>query len=1140
MKDILEKYCECNKGLFLLPLPTGCGKTYNVFEYIFKHYRKNRKIFFITTLKKNLQEKDLLKRFQEKGIEKEYYKYCITLDSNGKTVIDNLLSVDIPNEVTKWPEYVILKNRIGVVRSKWMPELVMMAEDEIRKKLEPEFRRKIVEMLNSFFKSLNEPQMTEKRKLQLVKNNFPWLVQLYPAVLSAEKRVFFMSVDKFFLKNSTLIRPSYYFWEDDITKDALIFIDEFDATKKNILAKIIDNGFSKRLDLIGLFTQVYSAFSTLEVPDIVLKMSEKQLRSGQNPDFLKEKFQEIKKRVIDLADKFYVSFPFKTVEPDTRRNFLFHDYDYHTILKEGKKFVRLEYSLAEHVNQLHFEEEMPGREKSFLGFLNQLRGFLTYFKNLVFSIASNYKELKEEQMKEGEVFPIESALHSTLDLFNLPTLWRNYLIDSILSNDRTLKQKGAMLPDLNFYMNGFRYYDFHDSDEHDLKSKIYMFGYDNTPEKFLLALAQKANVIGISATAVCETVVGNYDLVFLRERLGDSFREYQEEERLRLWEKLKEGRVGYKNVNIVCQFVDVQEPEQEMSDLCEGDEEFVNEILGRIGKQNSDSYYVSRYIRYFKIFHEFLVHPDIRSFLVIGMTLPKPGGGIDLSILQDVASAMIKAKGLQGEFKDQNPLKAIYIMNSDDFDVKKKEVHDILAEGYKLMVISTYQTLGAGQNLQYVAPDDADLVRVNSYSTDKRDKDFDAIYVDRPTQMLVNLNQDLTETDIVERIYQVEALAQKGEISSRQLRKEIEKGFRKLAGNHIQKSEGEVNLYNRMDYYNYAAKLLNQAIGRISRSNLKSRTIYIFSDKENIKYLQQEDTATHFYTPEYQRLIEEARKYPYEKLPAVVEKLKYCGERCNERAHTLIAQSLTWINSSLPRMEMWKMLREQVLAYPTLDGRDKLPLELRDLYVRLPEGYRYIDYTQQYDFKEVQITFTNNKNAGVSPECCFLPDLMKCSELYEFFQERGYATEFEKAEYILSPVLFNNIYKGALGEVIGTYLLTKYCGVELMELEMGEYERFDKKTKDGIYIDFKLWNEQVEHSDEEEYLAKISQKKKEVNARKVIIVNILGEIYGKRGIEHHRDNIYVVPKLYDRTQGKVLPEMMYELRNLIYEPAYNN
>ncbi len=1137
MKDILEKYCVYNNGLFLLPLPTGCGKTYNVFEYIFKHYKNNRKIFFITTLKKNLQEEDLLKRFQEKGIEKEYYKYCVTLDANGKTVTDSLLNTELPSEVTAWPEYVVLKARIGVIQRKLDADLVSMAEDEIRKKLEPDFRRKIVEMLNVFFKSQNKPRLTEKQKLQLVKVHYPWLAELYPAVLSSEKRVFFMSVDKFFLKNSTLIRPSYYFWEDDITKDALIFIDEFDATKKNILSQIIQNGFSKRLDLIGLFTQVYSAFSTLEVPDIVLKMSEKQLASGKNPDDLKQRFQEIKRRVIELAEKFYVSFPFKTVAPDTRRNFLFHDYDYHTILKEGKKFVRLEYSPAEHVNQLHFEEEMPDREKSFLGFLNQLRGFLTYFKNLVFAIASNYKQLKEEQMPDGEVFPIESALHSTLDLFNLPALWRNYLIDSILSNDRILKEKGSMLPDLNFYMNGFRYYDFHDSDEHDLKSKIYMFGYDNTPEKFLLNLAQKANIIGISATAISETVVGNYDLVFLKDRLGEAFRQYEEEERLRLFEKLKNSTLGYKNVNIVCRFLEVQNPEPELQEICNGDEEMAREIWGRITRINSDFYYVCRYIRYFKVLKEFICNPEIRSFLIIGMTLPKRGGGIDLGILQDLAAALIRAEGIQDEFKDQS--QAIYVMNSEGFDTKKKEVHDILAQGYKLLVISTYQTLGAGQNLQYEAPADADLVCVNSYPARRREKDFDAIYVDRPTQMLVNLCQEVTEPDIVERIYQLEALAQKGEVSSNQLRKEIEKGFRKLSGNNLQRSNEDVNLYDRADYYNYAAKLLNQAIGRISRSNLKNKTIYIYSDKENVKYLQYEDTTTHFYTPEYRRLIEEAGKCDRKKSPAVVEKMKQCGESANKKGYTLIERSLTWINSGGMRIETWKLLREIVLTYPTLDQVDEIPVEIRELYVRLPENFKYLNYNQKYDFKEVEITFTNDENAGVSPGRCYLPDLMRCEELHELFREKGYAVDFRKAEYILSPVLFNNIYKGALGEEVGAYLVETYCGLPLMELETGEYELFDKKTEDGIYFDFKLWSEQVEHVDEEEYLNHIAQKKQKVNARKVFIINILGENYGKRGIERHRDNIFVVPKLYDRKLGKVLPEMLYDLKNLFYEPAYN-
>lgn len=47
------------------------------------------------------------------------------------------------------------------------------------------------------------------------------------------------------------------------------------------------------------------------------------------------------------------------------------------------------------------------------------------------------------------------------------------------------------------------------------------------------------------------------------------------------------------------------------------------------------------------------------------------------------------------------------------------------------------------------------------------------------------------------------------------------------------------------------------------------------------------------------------------------------------------------------------------------------------------------------------------------------------------FEEMGYALKFEMNEYILSPVLFHNIYKGALGEVAGKFILKRELGIEL-------------------------------------------------------------------------------------------------------------
>jgi len=108
MEEILNKHCkESNTGLLLLSMPTGSGKTYNVLNFIYSNYKKfadeNKKIFFITNLKKNLPIEDLRKRFIEHGNEDDFEKHILFIDSNVDTVINNLLKVDseIPEQFKK-------------------------------------------------------------------------------------------------------------------------------------------------------------------------------------------------------------------------------------------------------------------------------------------------------------------------------------------------------------------------------------------------------------------------------------------------------------------------------------------------------------------------------------------------------------------------------------------------------------------------------------------------------------------------------------------------------------------------------------------------------------------------------------------------------------------------------------------------------------------------------------------------------------------------------------------------------------------------------------------------------------------------------------------------------------------------------
>ena len=72
MKQAIVNFCKStDTGLFLLDMPTGFGKTYSVLDFMVDNYDapefKDKKIFFVTTLKKNLpQDNDTMKPFYKK------------------------------------------------------------------------------------------------------------------------------------------------------------------------------------------------------------------------------------------------------------------------------------------------------------------------------------------------------------------------------------------------------------------------------------------------------------------------------------------------------------------------------------------------------------------------------------------------------------------------------------------------------------------------------------------------------------------------------------------------------------------------------------------------------------------------------------------------------------------------------------------------------------------------------------------------------------------------------------------------------------------------------------------------------------------------------------------------------------------
>lgn len=112
---------------------------------------------------------------------------------------------------------------------------------------------------------------------------------------------------------------------------------------------------------------------------------------------------------------------------------------------------------------------------------------------------------------------IDQAVSTIIDVYNLDFIMARNLSAMIVDNiSIPLIDKGRDVFDTDFYINGFRYYDFKDDISHNESTTMAMCYLDNTPEKFMLSLASKARVVGLSATASIETVTGNYNIEYLK------------------------------------------------------------------------------------------------------------------------------------------------------------------------------------------------------------------------------------------------------------------------------------------------------------------------------------------------------------------------------------------------------------------------------------------------------------------------------------------------------------------------------------------------------------------------------------------------------------------------------------------------
>ncbi len=1154
MIEILHNYCNKENGLLLFNPPTGSGKTHNVLQWIFDNYKdyckENKKIFFLTNLKKNLPFDELRDDFFiPKNKELEFDKHVIFLDSNSDSLLKRFEQVE--DSINKYFKnhaiYYSIKSIVKLINShKQNPVFktsVQKWKDELRKDLEPPFRR----MIEKYLKE-NYPNKNERIKAIQQDNKLNWIGELYPSVHSSKRKVFFLSIDKFYYKNSTLVEPSYSFLESDITKDAIIFIDEFDATKDNLLKNIIEKGKKQRIDFIHLFTEIYWALSNNIFPEKFTTHSEKReelVEQGYYKE-LKDIQNTLKVKADEIVKKYKTNYSFKSAnidqENENQRNLLFHDFQYHTVYRNNKKAIRINTNENSKINELIFEEEKPNSGENIVALLNQIKGFINYFSGIIKSIAENYQQLEtQERIKNPNrlEFTFDLALSSVIEEFGLENKYKNFIIENIISSREKPRRRNSELNyDFSIYENGFRYYDFVDNDSHQSKTKTFIYSFQNTPEKFILKLAEKSKVIGISATALINTVTGNYDISYFKRQLGENFFELTADEKSQLSKLFNDQNKHYNKVQIDTQWLSQSNYKEDFEKLFE-DRELADQIIGEIKNDYPQitDYLFIRYVKLGHCFKEFLLKDKIKGFLCLLNKEPKWNDrNLNRKILENIFSILIEEttkttnqftyENSKGENK-YNVKNSYTVINSNDFDNKKQSFIKDLENGRKVFIISMYQTMGAGQNLQFIAPNPTELIDVKDESLPnwniENKTDINAIYLDKPTHLIQMISKDLNEEGFIKYLFQLEFLVQVGKVSISQLNKEVTTAFNHLLAsfNTTTKLNRPENwyLYNDENIKQHYAKYIIQALGRICRTNLKSTNIYIYADSELDKLICDFDVDNNIVLNEFKALVKSSNQknnLPNDSEKSLLNLAKLTNDRIKPRIKKFINSEWDWNES---KKKEWENLREMCLRFPTISYQDITKHKLNrilDLYLEQPHSNMAYSYDKIGDFDSIKIDFRDNLPYKVSQESARLKELLEIPGLNSFFKTNNWATEFQAKDYILPPELFNNIYKGALGEQVGKYIFEKHFNIELEELPLKHYELFDFKIKDqNTYIDFKHWKEETK-IDSKDQIEKIRKKLETVNGTKAIIINILStsDLNPLKSVDH---KIIEVPYLWNST-----------------------
>ena len=1107
--SVLHNFLKTPKdnGLFVFESFTGSGKSYAFYECakVLLENGENKKIFYITNLKNNLPNDEILKEKFGDNASK-----CLRVYSK-KDYVDDFINKQKHKDIAG-KEFKLLFEKI---EEKNKQKSKLKDDISVAKKLDDEINEYIDKIIKKMENTAKVKNLSPKARIEKLKKENRWFIECFSNIEMLNYQVYFMTMDKFFSINRTIVEEPYDFLTNDITKGAIIFIDEFDKAKDIWLNSLLNSTRNPTINIMQVFTRLKNG-----------------LLNNLAFDHNKERLEKLRKRAEELEKEFNLKNSFKYIAKDNAYTRVLFGGSSTLVMIDGeKKYLGVKSN--KHQNEINTykskNEILQAGAYPLNTLLNRLEAYISSVAKFIYYSAK--KNLTSGGSRYSELSIINTLIHSDKD-DKMP----EYILNRVYNENDinrliTFSKSDNTIKDFSFWANGFSATYLDDDESHEYDTYFSKYQIKITPERGLLYLSNKAKVIGLSATAKNNSVISNFALDYIKDKLGEDYYELSKEEEQILQDNYNELYKNY-NVNIDVKSV-YAVCEVRPAELCiasNDDIEFFKEFEGNIvdiavfndlkdmlkimefdpketyrkihkvydiNIKNKDDYYLKQLIKLLKAICEFKQADSKSGIFFLPRKLNKKN---------------LYNEAFISEILKQNNIDC-FVVDSKSFDEKFKHIQEALKNNRKVALFTTYQSMAQGYNIQYEFNQKEKIVRINDRQEGKKDWNF--IYLERPTNIANYDNKDDELDDITRKykfIYNVFALYEHGGISWEEKKNTIKKLLDKEAFSK------QAPLCT--DVIEAIKVILEQTIGRVCRTSNKNKNIYIIYDDELI--LERNITRIpcgERVTPEFKKFYDELSKKP-KNLPEFCDRYQNSNVEKHIRANKMI-DFLVRFKGNEHNIKNYQDLRETLMKYPVLKVGTEIVFTFRQCFLEFKEPISSYEVRKNAENEEIKILPSGNHDAKYNAQYILPQNIFTAiTGLKDHFIKKDYATQIEPSKFWM-PERFIQVYHGKLGEEIVNFVFDKYLDFKLKEISNIEhFEFFDfllEYNDEKIAVDAKFWRKEPKDNK----LDNIENKLKLMDLNRAIIIN-------SRPNDDYANN---EPRLDKENKNILLIDNIYEKKN---------